>query len=133
MFLKDESYSYESEIRVCIRIGHVSRLDKLRETMTGGDVPLIDDPNLSLPEQYALLIKRRLQVQPFLPTELAPRAYKVPIASGFLESVCIDPRAAAHKREFMESYFATNGVRIEKSKSFDAAYIELQAYPGLKT
>jgi hypothetical protein len=127
--LKDVSYSYESEIRICIRLGWEPSLANQRDLLGSSVDPLIEGASLSIDDQYATVIKGSLKLAQNLRREHVPKDFMLNLPSNFIESVCIDPRAAKHKLTFMEGYFKGRGVLTERSSSFDSVCLELQEYP----
>ncbi|RYF01117.1 MAG: hypothetical protein EOO32_05095 [Comamonadaceae bacterium] len=131
-FLKDSAYAYEDEVRISVRLGWEPSLGDMREKLRqlgAMDEPLFAGGALDKLDAKAFVLQTRLRVTNDVKAELLPAHYAIPADIGFVESVCIDPRAAKHKADFMKQFFEGHGVAVQRSKSFDAAYLGLSAYP----
>ncbi|WP_156371986.1 hypothetical protein [Acidovorax sp. Leaf78] len=124
--LKHKAFEYEAEVRVALRFGWepslLSGLDeernRVREAAKGSleilsglkqinsaALPRVDETNL--------------------------KHYLAPTPNGFISAAFIDPRAPAHKRDFIASFLRERGVEVKNSEAFGLSYTGLAAYPDL--
>ncbi len=125
-FLKDAAYTYEAEIRLCVRIGKHENFSFVRDALT--IIQSLESMDLARRREMDHLTTRIKMSQPLSAAD-APKSLEAKVSPDFIEAVCIDPRADEHKAKFIEEFFALKGIKVERSKSFDAAYKNLHAYP----
>jgi hypothetical protein len=125
-FLKDDTFAHEREIRISVRFGWETLMGSGKgfdqcvsvfHTARSGSIPHLDD--------LAMLVRAAGNA----PEALMPTAYAAPLPAEFIQSACVDPRAAEYKRSFMEAEFRRRGVPVVRSSALDLAVEGLDTFP----
>lgn len=103
---KDESYRHEHEVRGIIGLGEVEVTDNLKDGFR-----VLGDRSHARRNVLAMAFSDHI-------TSALPHALSIPIPGDFVESVRIDPRCPAYKREYMQRLLATHGIREVAATSF---------------
>ena len=127
-FLKGEAYQYEAEVRLTLKLAWSPSggyLDQLRSEI---------EQELSFFEENPSFKKLQNPIGRYRIDELKPvideTQFFASMPPDFIQSICLDPRAAQHKKVFIENYFGSKSIAIEQSKSFGSAYLNLTTYPN---
>jgi hypothetical protein len=121
---KGQSYSHESEVRLIINYTpydtNTLRIAKQDVDKMEARYPTnLDDPRHELSKlRYARAI---LRDEAWRRGMQCITSILLPLQSGFVKEVTIDPRCPEHKRSFMQSYFETRGIPIARSSCFSHA------------
>lgn len=122
--LKHRAFEYEAEVRAALRFGWepslLSGLDEQRNRV-------LDAAKGSL-EILTGLKFMNSAAQPRV-DETNLKHYSAPTPEGFISAAFIDPRAPAHKRDFIANFLREQGVEVKNSEAFGLSYAGLGAYP----
>jgi len=127
-FLKGEAYQYESEIRLTLKRSwtpHQGFREMIKGEMERNIQFHADHPTLK--RSGFPIVKDRLG-ELRSATDETELFLKMP--RDFIQSICVDPRAATYKKGFIERYFEQRGIAICQSRSFSTAYLNLSNYPN---
>ncbi|NDP64109.1 MAG: hypothetical protein GZ092_15995 [Polaromonas sp.] len=117
-------YEYEDEVRVALRFGWEpslqSGLDEIKNSVLEAAKGSVD-------------ILRMLQsvnsaTQPNV-DDTNFKYYSAPTPDGMISAAFIDPRAPAHKRNFIAKSLREWGIEVKNSEAFGLSYTGLEAYP----
>lgn len=105
-FTKDESYAHEKEVRATLELG--------RAQMTESALKSAKELLRQSPSTHHYLAVFFSQPA----ADLCPKEIYLKVPNDFVESVRIDPRSSAHKRDFIERFASRNGIRTLEATAF---------------
>jgi hypothetical protein len=118
---KDQSFSHEAEVRLIMNFTPFNS-DTLRIANSDmAEMRSRPDTNTSHPNHNRAMLlygrailreeawKRSLSCTPHI---------SLPLPTGFILGVTIDPRCPSHKQRFMKDYFQAHGIPVSDSSSF---------------
>jgi len=121
---KDLSFAHESEVRLivsCVSYDRSTLQVAIRdmaemEGRPSTDVNHPEHPRFMLAYARAILReeawKRHMRCKPYI---------TIPLHSGFISEITIDPRCADHKKHFIHKYFKAHGIPVTQSSCFGHA------------
>ena len=128
VFLKHRAYAYEQEVRVSIRVGWEESMKELAGARLADD--MFRAAQKGDQKDFEALIGICAAIQ--TADEANGRSQLVvSMPEGMFQSACVDPRAPAYKRQFIENVLQRHGVEVTESHVFGVAHKDLSGYPDL--